>query len=112
MIIASYKMQIPCEVEANLAIGVLINVVLQHVQPLNFHQQVTSLMLSIVCHVVRYNFLHQLQQRLLLGLIILLHLLPLFSHLTSQVPVKDKGCFSFLACYLHQKANLKSDFFF
>lgn len=74
---------LPREVKADFAIGVFIDVILQHVQSFNLHQQVAGLMLSIVGHVVGYYLLHKFQQRLLLRLVIFLHLLPLFSHLTS-----------------------------
>ena len=81
---------VPGEVEADLGIGIVIDVVLQHVQPLNLHEQVTGLMLSIVRHIVGHDLLHQLEQRVLLGLVALLHLLPLLGHLAGQVPGRTR----------------------
>lgn len=77
------KKDVPRQVKADFAISVFVNIVLQHVQSFNFHQQVTRLMLGIVGHVVGNYLLHKLQQRLLLCFVIFLNLLPLFRHLTS-----------------------------
>lgn len=52
------NLNIPSEVQADFAIGVFIDVVFQHVKPLNLHQQVARFMLSIVGHVVGHNLLH------------------------------------------------------
>lgn len=77
---------IPRKVQADFAVGIFIDVVFQHVQSLDLHQKVARLVLGIVGHVVGHDLLHKFQKHLLLSLVIFLHLLPLFSHLTSQMP--------------------------
>lgn len=53
------NLKLPREVQADFAVGVFVNVVLQHVQSFDFHQQVTCLMLGIVGHVVGHNLIHE-----------------------------------------------------
>ena len=78
---------LPGEIEADLCICILINVFLQHIHLLNFHKQVTGLMLCIVGHVVGDNLLHQGQQWFPLRLLCIIQLLPLLSHFSCQMPM-------------------------
>lgn len=76
----------PGQVQADFSVGVFIDVRVQHVEPLDLHQEVTGLVLGIMGHVIRDDLSDQLQQHFLLSFIPFLDLLPFLSHLSGQMP--------------------------
>ncbi len=76
----------PGQVQADFRVGVFIDVRVQHVEPLDFHQEVTGLVLGVMGHVIRDDLFDQLQQDFLLSFISFLDLLPFFSDLSCQMP--------------------------
>ncbi|WAR01110.1 KIF17-like protein [Mya arenaria] len=86
MILLEMRGSLPGEIEAHSLVSRVVNIILEQIQPLNLHQQVTALCLGIVGHVVWHNLLRHGEEASFHLHIFGFKILPFCSYLTCQVP--------------------------